>query len=453
MRLKQLQHISKPYYYTAMDAALSAEESSAGKKKKVRTDYHLWGTYISLTLIGIVELFSASIQKVQNNIFEPIIGQGVFILMGLVIMLILQSIDYRRIFAAIPVFVMLCIAAEIGVLCAGEAGQFNDAQRALQIAGIKVIPADMMKLGVALGLAWILARTQDRSVKGRHDVTYGGLWGCVLFLGISVALLISDGLSNTIIVCSIGFSMMIVGGMSWKKIGIAFLVFSVLGGGVIVYKTQAKMTPEQTAYAERVAELNQEDMEEALGQGRGTSWRERLKRHFRSDKAKEPFSTGENNQEQLSYIAQAHGGFFGVGIGRSRENARLPLAHIDYVYAVIIEELGAIIGILILVAYLWILGRSAKLTVMFKPLVPKLLAMGCAFTIVFQALYHIAIVTGVFPVSGQPLPMISRGGVSVLATSIAFGIMLSVARHAVRINDGPQPTAAGSRQAAATDTE
>ena len=61
--------------------------------------------------------------------------------------------------------------------------------------------------------------------------------------------------------------------------------------------------------------------------------------------------------------------------------------------------------------------------------------MGCAFVIVFQALYHMAIVSGVFPVSGQPLPLISKGGISVLATSLAFGVMLSVARHAVRITD------------------
>ena len=124
-----------------------------------------------------------------------------------------------------------------------------------------------------------------------------------------------------------------------------------------------------------------------------------------------------------------------MGIGRSRENARLPLAFSDYIYAIIIEEMGLFVGLGILACYIWILGRSAKLTVCFKQTLPGVLVMGCAFVIVFQALYHMAIVSGVFPVSGQPLPLISKGGISVLVTSMAFGIMLSCARHAVRTTD------------------
>lgn len=69
---------------------------------------------------------------------------------------------------------------------------------------------------------------------------------------------------------------------------------------------------------------------------------------------------------------------------------------------------------------------------------PGVLVMGCAFVIVFQALYHMAIVSGVIPVSGQPLPLISKGGISVLATSLTFGVMLSVARHAVHVTDSKQ---------------
>ena len=71
----------------------------------------------------------------------------------------------------------------------------------------------------------------------------------------------------------------------------------------------------------------------------------------------------------------------------------------------------------------------------FKMTMPGVLVMGCAFTIVFQALFHMSIVTGVFPVSGQPLPLISKGGISVLATSLAFGVMLSCAKHAARASD------------------
>ena len=137
----------------------------------------------------------------------------------------------------------------------------------------------------------------------------------------------------------------------------------------------------------------------------------------------------------MSFIAQAHGGLFGVGVGNSRENARLPLAFSDYIYAIIIEELGLFVGLLLLLSYLWLLGRAAHLTMNFRQTLPGIMVIGCAFVIVLQALYHMAIVSGVAPVSGQPLPLISKGGTGVIATSIAFGIMLSISRHAARYND------------------
>lgn len=227
---------------------------------------------------------------------------------------------------------------------------------------------------------------------------------------------------------------MLVGGMGWKKFGIALAITIVVGGCAIGAKTvmssDKKLTPEQ----EMVYTLNKERPEEIGGHGRGSTWMARVKRHFRSDKHLDKFDI-DNQQEQLSYIAQAHGGLTGVGIGRSRENARLPLAFSDYIYAIIIEEMGLFVGLGILICYLWILGRSAKLTMRFKQTLPGVLVMGCAFTIVFQALFHMAIVSGVFPVSGQPLPLISKGGISVLATSLAFGVMLSCARHAARTTD------------------
>lgn len=183
--------------------------------------------------------------------------------------------------------------------------------------------------------------------------------------------------------------------------------------------------------------LNHAYEDSIAGEGRGKVWNKRVDDFYRPNKHLEQFSL-EHQQEQLSYIAQAHGGIFGVGPGKSREAARLPLAYSDYVFAIIIEELGLIGGLFILLIYVWIMGRSAKLTLQFKHTMPGVLVMGCAFVIVFQALYHMAIVSGVIPVSGQPLPLISKGGISVIATSLTFGVMLSVARHAVHITDSKQ---------------
>ncbi len=127
-------------------------------------------------------------------------------------------------------------------------------------------------------------------------------------------------------------------------------------------------------------------------------------------------------------MAQAHGGITGVGIGNSRECSRLPLAFSDYIFSIIIEEIGVIGGVFLLILYLWLLSRAAMIARRCHRVLPALLIIGMASMITFQALFHMAINTGVFPVSGQPLPLISKGGTSILVTSVAFGVMLSVSR-------------------------
>lgn len=412
------------------DTAEARTAQTAPAKKKVRTDYHLWGTYFLLIVVAVIELFSASIQEVSDgNIFGPVLRHSYFIIFGLGLMYVLQWIPYRWIFRASPYFAGLCLLMMGYVLFFGT--KINGAYRAIEVGPITLLPAEFMKLGAALGMAWILSTYRERD---GMDVSWKGVWIALGFLGVCCLLLFSQGLSNTLVVLGISVAMMLVSGMSWRKLGIVGAIAAVVLAGGLLFKMKVRedvrLTPEQ----ERVIALNKEGGEEGRADGRGNVWRERLKQHFRSDKHLDKFST-EHQQEQLSYIAQAHGGLFGVGIGRSRENARLPLAFSDYIYAIIIEELGLFVGLGILVVYMWILGRSAKLALLFRSTRPGIIVMGCAFVIVFQALYHMAIVTGVFPVSGQPLPLISKGGISVIVTSLAFGVMLSTARHATRKTD------------------
>ena len=131
-------------------------------------------------------------------------------------------------------------------------------------------------------------------------------------------------------------------------------------------------------------------------------------------------------------MAQANGGIHGVGPGNSREASRLPLAFSDYIFAIVVEELGMIGGLAVLLLYLWLLARAAGIASRCSITYPALIVMGMAVMIAFQALFHMGIVTGVFPVSGQPLPLISKGGTSIFVTCVAFGIMLSVSRTASR---------------------
>lgn len=415
-----------------LDTDRRPQPATAVKPKK-RIDHHLWGTYLLLVMIALIELFSASVQEVNaDDIFSPLIRHGRFLIGGLVLMIILQYVHYRFIFKMIPIYVIFSVG--LMVMVRGGGNEFNGAVRAMNVMGTQILPSEFMKLAVALGMAYILAKTQ---VKGKRDVSWTGLWLCLGFLLGCAALLFTQGLSNTIITVAIGMSMMFVGGMSWSKFGIAVAIVGLCGLCGYVYKTHAKESTPVSERQELIDELNHVQQDTIGGNGRGKVWNKRFDDFYRPNKHKEPFML-EHQQEQLSYIAQARGHIIGVGPGKSREAARLPLAYSDYVFAIIVEELGLLGGLLILSIYMWILGRSAKLTLQFKHTMPGVLVMGCSFVIVFQAIYHMAIVSGVIPVSGQPLPLISKGGISVLATSLSFGVMLSVARHAVHITDSKQ---------------
>lgn len=416
-----------------MDQDTNTEQNikNAATAVKPRTDHHIWGTYIFLVLVSVVELFSASIQEVNaDNIYAPIVRHCGFILIGLMLMLALQKIHYRYIYSFIPLFVVASMVAMVYVNFAGT--RINGTMRAISIGPVNVLPAEFLKLAMALGVAWILSHGQ---LNDRRDVSNGWFIACVVFIWLSCLLLFFHGLTNTILVAAIGFSMMLIGGVGFRKWLLAAMVTLLIAGGAVYVKSffnsGTKPTPEQV----EEARLNHEEVGEAVGSGRGSTWRGRLERFLSSEKYKEEIND-LNKQEQLSYIAQARGGLIGKGIAHSRENARLPLAFSDYIFAIVVEELGLFSGLFLILCYMWILGRAAALTMSFKQTVPAVMVLGCACVIVFQALIHIAIVTGFFPVSGQPLPLISKGGTSIIATSMALGIMLSVSRHAARVRDG-----------------
>ena len=234
----------------------SSEPAPAPRRKTA--DHHLWGTYLLLVFIAIVELFSASVQEVKGgNIFEPILRHGAFLVAGLLIMLIMQKIHYRYLYLCIPFYVIGSICMLVAVAIGGE--EVNSAVRAIRIGGIAILPAEFMKLAAALGMAWILTQTQMES---RKDITWAGFVWCMLFMFVSCGLLFSQGLSNTLVVVAICFSMMLVGGMGMKKFLLALLIVGALGGAAVVIKTQAKDKTELTDRQRRIFELNHVTVEE-----------------------------------------------------------------------------------------------------------------------------------------------------------------------------------------------
>ena len=249
-------------------------------------------------------------------------------------------------------------------------------------------------------------------------------------------LMVKSGLTNTLLLMAISISMLLIGGAKFKKILIIGICFILMAGGFFIIKSHNDEKEEQfkEMQASTPGVMSPQELEEAVaskkddGTDRTGTWKSRIMKWWHSDSLVYKDITAENQQEMFSRMAQAHGGMVGVGIGRSRECSRLPLAFSDYIFSIIVEETGFLGGLFVMLLYLSLLGRAAMIVRRSKRVLPSLLVIGMASFITFQALFHIAINVGLFPVSGQPLPLISKGGSSMLAICIAFGVMLSVSR-------------------------
>lgn len=388
-------------------------------------DKYLWAIYLALVFFSIVELYSASSREVTaGRIFYPLIRHGLLLAIGTGIIFTLSRIRYRKFYDFIPWFVIGSVLMMGYVLVNGDI--VNGARRSLTIMGFSLYPSEFLKLSAVLVIALIMSRTHMK----KNSNPNAGVIATAIVVFIMGALLFTQGLTNTLLLMAISMSMMIVGGIKFSKLAVVLGVYIVVALAGYGIKEVRSMQREKEA-AEMVAgTVVTED--NTMNEGRWTTWVARIMRHFDSTPKYEQDVNSKNQQEMYSYMAQANGGIFGQMPGNSREASRLPLAFSDYIFAIIVEDLGLFGGVVVLLLYLSLIARAGSIAARCSSALPAMLVMGCAVMIILQALFHMAIVTGVFPVSGQPLPLISKGGTSIIITSIAFGIMLSISRFAVQ---------------------
>ncbi|MCI9608025.1 MAG: FtsW/RodA/SpoVE family cell cycle protein [Muribaculaceae bacterium] len=371
-----------------------------------KPDKYLWGLYIMICLISIIELYSASSREVASSsmgVFGPVVRHAFMLGAGCGLIFLLQRVHYRKFIPFIPVFAFISVVMMLYVMFFGEI--VNGARRSFSLAGITIQPSEFLKLSSALVIALIMSRTQIRGGVKNIGITISAI--IVMLFG---GLLIKQGMTNTILLMCISLSMMVIGGVEWRKFLIVIAVYLACVG---VFYAMTKG--------------NDDDV------NRTGTWSERIDRFFGDGKPKYMQDIdAKNRQEMYAYMAQANGGIIGVFPGNSRETARLPLAFSDFIFSIIVEDMGLVGGLVVLLCYLGLLGRASAIASKCSRAFPALLVIGMAVMVAFQALFHMAIVTGFFPVSGQPLPLISKGGTSILTTSIAIGVMLSVSRFAVR---------------------
>lgn len=387
-------------------------------------DKWIWGIYFVLIIVSIIESYSASSQIVGGNIYKPLINQCIFLLAGFALVRFVCVLRYNNpwlLMGLIPLMWLVSVISLVWVFMAGES--VNGAARAVPIAGFSFQPAELAKLSVVTMLAFLLARSQ-----GRKNVKTSGLISCVVVVGIFGALMFRDGLTNMLLLMAIGFSMMLTGGVSLKKLVGVLIAFAVVGAIALAFKSHNDERDRVVEQSTMVAQQGADAAAKGKEIDRSDTRKQRIRRWLHSDSLIYAPINDANSQEIYSHFAQAHGGLTGAGLGKSRECSRLPLAFSDYIFSIIVEELGFIGGVLLLLVYMALLGRAAVIATRCRRALPALLIIGMASMITYQALCHMAINVGVMPVSGQPLPLISKGGTSMLVNSLAFGIMLCVSR-------------------------
>lgn len=397
-------------------------------RRKLRSDPYIWGLYVMLLIFSVIELYSASSTEVKDdNVYSPLITHVTFLVMGLALVILLQNIHYKY-YRKCAWFVMA--VSVVLVIYASYFGlNINGAMRAIRVAGITIQPPEIAKLAVVLVLAKIMSKHQVR-----HGVDNKGIILSVGIICLFAGLLIRNGMTNAVLLAAVGGTMLVIGGIQWRKLGVLALLVGILGGGMFAYKMASKNDKADTASggtAELVARVEAENEADNRKVDRSELRDDRMEAFFTGVNPDDPI-TDYNRQVIYSKIAQAHGGVFGNVPGNSRESARLPLAYSDYIYSIIVEDTGFIGGIILLIIYLSLLARAGMVAAKCPKAFPALLIMGCAALIVTQALIHMFIVTGLMPVSGQPLPLISKGGTSIIVMSAAIGMMLSVSKYSVQ---------------------
>ncbi|MCP9610746.1 FtsW/RodA/SpoVE family cell cycle protein [Coprobacter tertius] len=369
-------------------------------------DKYIWGIYFVLCIISIVEMYSASSTltfKIQDY-FAPTIRHALFLFCGTMGVLVMQNIHYKW-FKGIGLL-LLVVAFFLLIYALAFGKELNDTQRWISLGGISLQPSEFAKLGMVIFTAFILANKQTSNGVEKNTFT---IIFCVL--GVFFMLIFPENFSTAVLLAAVVYCMMLIGRIELKKWfgSIAIIVLVGLSGLFI-----SKYLPEDVGIFKRMQ-----------------TWENRLINFNSGDIPEYEIKTGDKNyQVHHARMAIANGGVFGKFIGNSRERDFLPQAYSDFIYAIIIEETGLVGGIVVMLLYLSLLIRAGMIAKKCTRAFPAFLILGIALMIVFQAMINMSVAVGLIPVTGQPLPLISRGGTSTIVTCFYFGIMLSISRYA-----------------------
>ncbi|TKC08210.1 cell division protein FtsW [Pedobacter polaris] len=361
--------------------------------ERTKGDRWIWLIIIMLSMVSIVAVYSSTgaiaykkgVTVERYLFFKHVI----FVLMGIGMIYIAHLLDYKYYAGISKILMIVTIPLLFYTLIFGT--NLNEASRwvKIPIIGLTFQTSDLAKLALITFLARMLTKKQEniKDVKNSFLPIMGSV---VVVFG----LIAKANMSTGLMLFGVSILLLIVGRVSIKQISV------VCAGGVFMIFFLFLTTD------------------------RAGTWKSRINTFMHPELQ----SSDKTFQSDHSKIALATGGLFGKGPGNSTERNFLPHPYSDFIFAIIIEEYGTVGGLAIVVLYLVLLYRCVRIVVRSPKAFGALLAAGLSFSLTIQAFANMAVAVGLGPVTGVPLPLVSMGGTSMIFTSIAFGIILSVSR-------------------------
>lgn len=412
-------------------------------------DKVLWMVFFFLCLISIIEVFSASsgLTYKSQDYVGPIIYHTGTIVFGFIVAIVIVHIPWRYFKLMTPFLLLFSIVTLLWVLLAGT--KIGDAGRWINLFGFTFQPSEIAKGSLVLAVAQILSIMQDEDGADPKAIKY------ILVLSIPIIFLIFlENFSTAALLSIVVYLMMFLGRVPMKQIGI----LTGIGLGVIIlglafiwfagHDKEELERMEKQQKIEMVAGVKKEKSFLDKVFHRADTWKSRLMK-FADDKevAPEDYDLDKDAQVAHANIAIASSNVLGKGPGNSEQRDFLAQAFSDFIFAIIIEEMGFVGSGLVVLLYIFLLFRAARIASRCEYNFPAFLVMGLGLLLVIQALFNMMVAVGLAPVTGQPLPLISKGGTSTIINCAYIGAMLSISR----ISKKPQSENAVETVVAATD--
>ena len=395
-------------------------------------DKVIWMVFFFLCMISVVEVFSASsgLTYKSQNYVGPIAYHAFTIMAGVVVAILTLNIPCRYFKLMTPFLMLISVITLLWVLLAGT--KVGDAGRWINLFGFTFQPSEIAKGTIVLAVAQILAAMQRENGADKKAFKW------ILSITIPACLLIGlENLSTAAMLFAVVFLMMFIGLVSLKQLGKlagVIIIFVVVAISMVMLVGHDISDEEKTlTKTEQVDQANQPKKEKNFVEKmfhRADTWKSRIMKFGKPKPTPQEYDLDKDAQVAHANIAIVSSGIIGKGPGKSTERDFLSQAFSDFIYAIVIEELGIVGAFAVMFLYIVLLYRCARIASRCENNFPAFLTMGLGLLLVIQATFNMMVAVGLAPVTGQPLPLISKGGTSTIINCAYIGAILSVSRSA-----------------------